>query len=161
MPGSPESPRRQGCTVCAAEAWGNRSDAQYRVAVIDPVRAVVRDDPTVAYALIFGSFATGAAGPRSDLDIAIGFREPPDTLALGDLIGRLETATGRTVDVVDLDQAPPALAWQIFHDGLEVHVADRDAFVDRKARAILDYCDWRPTEAIFTRAVLGEGDSER
>jgi predicted nucleotidyltransferase len=41
-----------------------------------------RDD--VSFALLFGSRATGAAGPESDWDIAVYFREPGRALALED-----------------------------------------------------------------------------
>jgi len=34
---------------------------------------------------------------------------------------------------------------------------DRRALVQRKARAILEYLDFRPVEETFTRAVLGAG----
>ncbi len=54
-----------------------------------------------------------------------------------------------------LDEAGPGLAYRVFRDGQVIVERDWRAVVQRKARAILEYLDFRPVERIFTRAVLG------
>jgi hypothetical protein len=120
----------------------------------EAIRTVVEREPAFAYALVFGSRARGTARPDSDLDIAIGTSAPFDHRRLGDLIGALESATGCVVDLVVLDDAAPALAWRAFKDGIVVFERDRRALVQRKARAILEYLDFKPFEDICTRGVL-------
>jgi hypothetical protein len=66
----------------------------------------------------------------------------------------LEAAAGRRVDLVLMDEAPPALAYRVFRDGVVLAMEDRAAFVDRKAKAILEYLDFRWVEEACTRGVL-------
>lgn len=122
--------------------------------MFEAIRDVLLAEPRVLYALVFGSHARGAARPDSDLDVAIGAREPFDVRELGDLIGRLEAASGRTVDLVLLAEAPPALAYRVFRDGVVVVERDRPALVERKARAILEYLDFKPIEDLCIRGAL-------
>lgn len=133
-----------------------RVDARFG-GMIDKLRRILEADERVAYALVFGSVARGSAHAGSDVDVAIGFRAgtPLAVAELGELISRLEVATeGRPVDLVLLDEAPPALAYRVFRDGQVIALRDRPAFVDRKARAIMEYLDWKPVEEMFTRGVL-------
>ena len=92
----------------------------------------------------------------SDIDLALGLSSGVElsVLELGDLAARLEAAAGRPVDLVLLDEAPPGLAYRVFRFGLELVVRDRRALVDRKARAILEYLDFRPVEELCTKGVL-------
>ena len=110
----------------------------YTAAVFEAVQDVLQADQRIRYALVFGSSARGSSRPDSDLDVAIGVDAPFAVGELGDLIARLESACGRTVDLVLLDEAPPALAYRVFKDGVVVFERDREALVHRKARAILD-----------------------
>ena len=117
---------------------------------------VLDADPRIAYGLVFGSTARGHARAASDLDVAIGLAAHVelDPLAIGRLVSDLERASGRTVDLVLLDEAPPALAYRAFRDGVVVFVRDRSAMVERRVRAVLDYLDYRPFEAAFVQGVL-------
>jgi predicted nucleotidyltransferase len=124
--------------------------------VEDRIRAILEADPRIAYALVFGSTARGTHHAGSDIDLAVGLRPGVRLSALdvGEIIGRLETAARRDVDLVLLDEAPPALAFRVFRDGRLLFERDRAAMVERKTRAILEYLDFKPIEEIFTRAVL-------
>jgi predicted nucleotidyltransferase len=130
--------------------------------VFDAVRQLLAAEPRIAYALVFGSHARGSARSDSDLDVAIGGISPPfAVLELGDLIGRLEQVSGRSVDLTLLDEAPAGLAYRVFRDGEIVLERDPAAFADRKARAMLDYFDWKPIEDLFTRGGRGKVTSGR
>jgi predicted nucleotidyltransferase len=124
--------------------------------VLNALRRVIESEPRVAYAVLFGSAARGSTQPHSDIDIAVGLSDPAafDMLATGDLAVRLEAAAGRPVDLVLLNDAPPALAYRVFRDGQPLCVRDVPAYRARLARAVLDYLDFQPVEALFTRGVL-------
>jgi len=124
--------------------------------VVDDVRAILQRDPRIAYAILFGSTARGTLRSDSDLDVAIGLAHDATftTRELGALISDLEAAAARPVDLVLLDGAAPALAFRIFRDGRILLMNDRQRFVARKARAIVEYLDFRPIEERCTRGVL-------
>jgi len=127
--------------------------------VIDRLRCVLEADPRIAYAILFGSRGRGSAHDRSDTDLAIGLArgERLSATDLGEIVSRLEGAARGHVDLVLLDEAGPGLAYRVFRDGRVVFQRDRRALVDRKARAILEYLDFRPVEETFTHAVLEAG----
>jgi predicted nucleotidyltransferase len=122
----------------------------------EALRRVLEAEPAVAYAVLFGSRARGTAHGTSDIDIAVGLvaGAPRDPRALGALIARLESAAGGSIDVVLLDEAPAPLAYRIFRDGRVLVERDRGALVARKARAILDYLDFKPVEDLCAAGVL-------
>ncbi len=124
--------------------------------MLDPLRSVLQCDARVAYALVFGSVARGTASAGSDLDVAVGLYPGVrlSALEVGGLISRLEAASGASVDLVLLDEAPPALAYRVFRDGQTLIERDRKALVERRARAILEYLDFQPIEELCTRGAL-------
>lgn len=123
---------------------------------MDGLRQVLAGDSHIDYALLFGSRARGSSHASSDLDIAVGLaagaRFTP--MALGDLVSRLEQASGATVDLLILDEAPPAVAYRVFRDGCVVFDRNPAALAARKARAVLEYLDFRPLEQLVADGVL-------
>jgi len=124
--------------------------------MVDALREAIESEPDVVYALLFGSSARGTRGPGSDADVAVELAAGAarDARALGRLIARLESATDRQVDLVLLDEASPPLAYRIFRDGHLIVERDHAALVARKARAILDYLDFKPVEDLCAAGVL-------
>jgi len=124
--------------------------------MLDALRRILEAEPGVAYALLFGSSARGTGRPDSDADVAIELTAGAarDVHALGGLAARLESATGRPVDLVLLDEAPAPLAYRIFRDGRLLVERNHGALVARKARAILDYLDFKPVEDLCAAGVL-------
>ena len=123
---------------------------------MDLLAARIERDPRIAYALVFGSRARETATAASDLDIAIGLEaQARMSLAeLGQLIADLERERGHVIDIVVLNDAPPGLAYRIFAEGRVISNRNHQAFVARKARAILEYLDFAPTEALCARGVI-------
>jgi len=123
---------------------------------MDELRQALEGETRLAYALVFGSRARETAHAGSDLDVAVGLAPGSrlETHELGDLVSTLERATGRTIDLVLLDEAPPAVAYRVFRDGRAVLDRDHSTLVERKTRAILEYLDFRPIEQIAVRGVL-------
>jgi len=124
--------------------------------MLEALRRALDDESDVANAILFGSRARGTARPDSDVDIALeltaGARR--DARALGGLAARLASAAGRPVGLVILDEAPAPLAYRIFRDGRLLIERDHALLVKRKARAILDYLDWKPVEDLCADGVL-------
>ncbi len=122
---------------------------------MERVRRVLSNEPRIAYALLFGS-ATRSDRAARDVDIAIGL-QPGTSLEvreIGALAADLEEAAGLPIDLVILDEAASPLAYRAFRDGVTLVERNHRAMADRKARAILDYLDFRPLEQIAIRGVL-------
>jgi predicted nucleotidyltransferase len=89
---------------------------------------VIAAHPGVVFAYLFGSQATGRAGPLSDVDVAVFLDEHTDAfeakLALADALAR-HLGTDR-VDVVVLNSAPIALAGRVM--STRRVLLDRDPF---------------------------------
>lgn len=124
--------------------------------MLDSLRRVLEEEPDVAYALLFGSGARGALRATSDVDVAIELRPaaPRDAATLGLLIARLESAAGRSVDLVLMDEVPAPLAYRVFRDGRLILERDHAVLVRRKAQAILQYLDFKPVEERCAEGVL-------
>jgi predicted nucleotidyltransferase len=130
---------------------------------MEALRRALEADSRVGYALVFGSVARGEDHAASDVDVAVGPSEGRTlgALDLGDIASRLEAACGREVHVVDLEQAPPALAYRIFRDGRVLLERERPRLVSRRARAILEYLDFQPVEEMCARGVLAASSRGR
>ena len=124
--------------------------------MFDALCGALEAEPNVANAVLFGSRARGSERPDSDVDVAVELipGAPRDVRALGGLAARLEAATGRSIGFVLLDEASPPLAYRIFRDGRMLIERDHAVLVRRKARAILDYLDFKPVEDLCAAGVL-------
>ncbi len=124
--------------------------------MIDALRRALETETDVAYAILFGSTARGQGRSDSDVDIAVELTRdaPRDVQALGRLAARLESAVGRSVDLILLDEAVSPLAYRVFRDGRVIMERDHAALVARKARVILDYLDFKPIEDLCAAGVL-------
>lgn len=103
------------------------------------IRSVLAGHP-VSVAYLFGSRASGDAGPQSDIDVAVSFEglEPGDgryTETLLSLSVDLATALGTDdVDVVDLDTAPPSLVRAVLDRGIRLIGSDDPETLVERAR---------------------------
>ena len=124
--------------------------------MLDALRRTLEAEPGIAYALLFGSRARGTRRSDSDADVAIELTTGAarDVRAVGGLAARLESAAGCRVDLVLLDEAPAPLAYRIFCDGRMLVERDHGALVTRKARALLEYLDFKPVEERCAAGIL-------
>jgi predicted nucleotidyltransferase len=115
------------------------------------VVSVLRADPAVRLAVVFGSHARGSQTPDSDLDVAVA---GVPAAQLPGLAVRLSRAAGHEVDLIDVESAPPLLKLEIARDG--VPVVERVAYdwVDFKARAMVAWWDWAPMARRFGAAAM-------
>jgi predicted nucleotidyltransferase len=68
------------------------------------LRAALRTEPNVRFALLFGSAASGTDTPASDIDVLVRLRDPSLERVV-DLGSKLTAAVGRRVEVARLDDA--------------------------------------------------------
>lgn len=76
---------------------------------------------------LFGSQATGQAGPASDVDLAVLLPGKADVLALWQAGEALAQALNRDVDLVDLRAASTVMQHQIITTGRRLWAADAQA----------------------------------
>lgn len=79
---------------------------------------VLRTRPDVSLAVVFGSVSRGDEHPESNVDVLVQLAAP-SLRALSTLIDRLEQATGRSVQIVELESAEdaPILLADMLRDG--------------------------------------------
>lgn len=92
-------------------------------------------------AYLFGSLARGEARSKSDADIAVLFAGSPAPESLDRLVADLEAASGRGVDLVVLNDAPPLLALEVVSTGTCLVGRDEDERVGFVARTVSRYRD--------------------
>jgi predicted nucleotidyltransferase len=113
----------------------------------------------VALAYLFGSHARGQAWAESDVDVAVLLENRPDDDRCFDM--RLEVIGGLMdvlhtdeVDVLILNQAPPALRYAVLRDGILLFCRDRQAMIEFRVRALNEYLDFKPILKRHERAIL-------
>lgn len=88
-------------------------------ALLQTLREALRTEPNVKLAVLFGSTARGDAGPRSDVDLLVAWKDRSRARPGAALLAKLEDATGRRVDLIRWEQAKksPLLMDQVLSEG--------------------------------------------
>src|ERR1700758_1399902 len=94
--------------------------------LLSALRATLRTEHNVRFALMFGSVARGTSAPGSDVDVLVSLRDP-DLERVVELSAKLTAATGRHVDVVRLEDS------QSERSSLAAAISDGRVLVDREA----------------------------
>ncbi len=107
------------------------------------------------YMVLFGSRASGYAGPHSDYDVAVKAGRLLGLVERGLLQGELEDCTGgRRVDLVFIDDWEPIVAWEALAKGRLIYTCgpecEREYYWDL-ARAIDEVADLEPLIRLFRR----------
>lgn len=121
------------------------------------LREVLARDERVDCAWLFGSVARGEAGPLSDVDVAVLLSLSVAPEARMDVAAALWEALERRcprVDLVILEEAPPALRHRVFRDGILLVERDERRRVAFESRAIQEYLDFQYLSEIYDRALL-------
>lgn len=86
--------------------------------LMSALRAALRTEPNVRFALLFGSTATGTDTPESDVDVLVDLRDASFERVV-DIATKLTRLVGRPVDVVELKdtESEPSLLAQVVADG--------------------------------------------
>jgi hypothetical protein len=119
--------------------------------------AALADERRVAAAILFGSLTTGRARADSDLDLGVLLEPAPRAderyaltrAILEALVGHLAT---EKVDLVILNDAPPALAFEALKHGRVAWCRDPVALHRFRVRTYRQKGDFAPVEELFRRA---------
>ncbi len=126
--GSRSTPRKLELPLSEREyarrSWG----------LISALRTALRTEQNVRFALLFGSAATGADTPASDVDVLVELRDARFERVV-DLVTKLTGLVGHPVDVVELAdaQTEPSFLAQVVADG-RVLVDREDLWPDLRRR---------------------------
>ncbi|MBI3912216.1 MAG: nucleotidyltransferase domain-containing protein [Armatimonadetes bacterium] len=112
----------------------------------------------VRLAYLFGSHAAGRAHADSDVDVAVLLDEhltADERFAQRlELIGELmRVFRTEDVDVVILNEAPPALAYEVLRGGRVLFRRDEQARIEYAARTLREYWDTAPLRRIRAEAL--------
>jgi predicted nucleotidyltransferase len=115
------------------------------------------DETVLAY--LFGSHARGQAWAHSDVDVAVLLVGRPDDdqcldMRLELIGGLMEVLDTDEVDVLILNQAPPALGYAVLRDGVLLFCRDPQARIEHRVRTVNEYLDFRPILKRHERALL-------
>lgn len=121
--------------------------------LLSRLRAVLRTEPNVRFAAIFGSVARGDESEASDLDVAIDF-DRRDRRGRIRLASKVEAASGRRVQLLhlrDVEECTPDLLGEIVVEGRVL--VDRDGRwpeLMRRRRQILERAQDARRELLVT-----------
>jgi len=107
--------------------------------------------PNIRLLVLFGSAARGSDRRGSDVDVGIILEESASRAEVEAVLGR---AAGRAIDIVDLNDAPPQLRFEIARDGRVLIERVPYAWADFRARAMIDWWDWAPTARMIHAAAI-------
>ena len=114
--------------------------------VEDIVRRVKRffeNNNNVVFALIFGSYAMGKQKKGSDVDVAVYFINPPQGMALLELINKLCEQVGKEVDLIVLNHASPFVRHQVMKNRLTVFIKDHLIYRKFREKTMTDYDEYK------------------
>jgi len=120
----------------------------------EKLNRVLLGESNVIYAILFGSAARGEMRKDSDVDLALKLHRKPDLMELGRLASELESEIEMPVYPVDLDDAPPPLRYEIFKEGIVVLVRDETQLAEDKARAIMEFLDFKYHYDIMAKGMM-------
>ncbi len=101
------------------------------------------NDENVVFALLFGSQTGKKANKKSDVDVAVYFKKPPQGMAILDYSTKLSTLINHDVDLVVLNTASPLLRHQVMKNGIRLIIKDRRIFIKFREDTIRLYQDYK------------------
>ncbi|MGR3310332.1 MAG: type VII toxin-antitoxin system MntA family adenylyltransferase antitoxin [Candidatus Brocadiales bacterium] len=112
-----------------------------------------KKEPGVIGVLIYGSYVKGKQTNTSDIDIAVltknKLTRKESTERRIQYSLSLSRLLQKNADVVLLRDAPLLLRFNILKEGKKVYVADKTMVTEFKARAVVEYLDFKPLEDFF------------
>ncbi|HSD64677.1 MAG TPA: nucleotidyltransferase domain-containing protein [Ignavibacteriaceae bacterium] len=107
----------------------------------------------ISFAYLFGSQAKNKTRFRSDLDIALYFKNDPGLGEIGALVVELENTSDCKVDIVSLKnlyEKNPKLAYSVIAEGNLLFCKDKLLLSHFKKNVFLYYLDFKPVIDLFT-----------
>ena len=118
---------------------------------LESIRAVLTRHPEIRLAILFGSMASGHASRDSDVDLAVSAERPLKADEKMALMAELAEATGRPIDLIDLNAVGEPLLGQIVKRGQRVLGTD-ERYAELIKRHLFEEADFMP----YYRRILGE-----
>jgi predicted nucleotidyltransferase len=112
--------------------------------IIAQAKEVLRAEPGLRLAMLYGSAATGKMRAGSDVDIALLFDRPLDAEQKMKLISHLESQLQRDVDLVDLFTLNGTILKQILCKGQVLIQTKPEALPELIRRMIYNQADMMP-----------------
>lgn len=116
-----------------------------------------REIPSLAGVYLFGSHATGDAGPESDVDLAFFAGRALPRANLLRLRDQVAAALRRDVDLVDLAQASTIMQMQVLRDGHLAAAPDANCIGLFELRVLRDYRDLKIRRASIEADIVKRG----
>lgn len=111
------------------------------------IKEILKNNPLVEFAYLFGSRAKGLAGEKSDWDIAIYFRKAPDKLPAWTtfyLEAEITREIGAETQIVALNNLDsPVFMFQIVNDGVLLIENNTKKRLLYETRVLGKYYDWQ------------------
>jgi uncharacterized protein len=107
------------------------------------IKEFVSNDPTVCFAVVFGSYINNRHRKAKDIDIALYFYTAHEGLDLLDLINTLSNLTCKEVDLVVLNTASAFLRHQVMKTGIPLIIKDKNIFQRFREKTISDYDEYK------------------
>lgn len=129
---------------------------------IERAKNILSMDDNVEFAYLFGSAATGKAGPLSDIDIAVYLADAGFSHGYRlDILGRLARALGtENLDVLMLNEAPTVMRFEVIRNGviLKENAATRVPFEALVLQEYLDTLHLREVQRGYMRRQFAKGE---
>jgi len=125
--------------------------------IIAKIERVLKAEPAVAAAYIFGSFGTDRFNSDSDIDIGVLYAKMPGKTfdkAYFELKGKLEEAVGNEVDLVILNSSSPILCMQVLKHGRKIFEKDTRTANEFFVRTVGSYADLKKVRSPIEQRVL-------
>ena len=120
--------------------------------IVSLLHRTLDGEPAVELVVLFGSHVRGQARRGSDLDLGVAWSPDTGRQARNAVLDRIERVARATVDMIDLDAAPPLLRMEIARTGEVIVARSPHAWPDFRARAMLDWWDVSPYARIMHEA---------
>lgn len=115
------------------------------------IQAVLARHSAIQVAFVFGSVASGSAGPESDLDIGIAAPKPLTATQKMELTDDLAVTFGRPVDLVDLTTASAPILGQILTKGVCILKKNTSLYAHLLKKLWYDQADIMPNYNMILR----------
>lgn len=109
--------------------------------IVETLEEYFRDKEDVLLAFVFGSAVSGRCTGQSDVDIAVLFSGRPDVPGVLKIWNEAADATGRTIDLVALNDASPVIRMQILRSGKLIKSASAVIYSNLFTKTVKEYDD--------------------
>ena len=112
--------------------------------------------PEIAAVYLFGSFASGHARPKSDIDLGVLFIENVDCFVRVNMETEVSNLLSKDVDLIDMRKSSPFLRHQIYKYGKTIYQSGGVFPFRFRADSIRDYLDTDFIRKLWRNKIHGQ-----